>query len=99
MIEISELQREMQERVRAEEELRRTTQLLQAVIDGTQDVIYVKDRDGKHLMFNSAASRMVGKPADEVLGRDDTAIFDPEDAAPGDGARPARHGVGDFRNR
>jgi two-component system sensor histidine kinase/response regulator len=63
-----------------EEELRRTTQLLQAVVDGTQDAVYVKDRDGKHLMFNSAASRMVGKSASEVLGRDDTAIFGAEDA-------------------
>ena len=32
-------------------------------------------------MFNAAASRMVGKPAGEVLGRDDTAIFDPEECA------------------
>ena len=65
---------------RAEEELRRTTQLFQAVVDGTQDAVYIKDRDGRHLMFNAAASRMVGKPASEVLGRDDTAIFDPDDA-------------------
>jgi two-component system sensor histidine kinase/response regulator len=31
-------------------------------------------------MFNSAASRMVGRPADEVLGRDDTAIWGADDA-------------------
>ena len=64
----------------AEEELRRTTQLFQAVADGTQDAVYVKDREGRHLMFNAAASRMVGKPIGEVLGRDDTAIFDPDGA-------------------
>ena len=64
----------------AEEELRRTTQLFQAVADGTQDAVYVKDREGRHLMFNAAASRMVGKPIGEVLGRDDTAIFDPDSA-------------------
>jgi two-component system sensor histidine kinase/response regulator len=74
--------RDVTERKQSEEELRRTTQLLQAVVDGTQDAVYVKDRDGRHLMFNSAASRMVGKPAAEVLGRDDTAIFGPEDARP-----------------
>src|SRR5205814_8886973 len=34
----------------AEEELRRTTALLQAVADGTQDAVYVKDREGRHLM-------------------------------------------------
>jgi len=72
--------RDITERKQSEEELRRTTQLLQAVVDGTQDAVYVKDREGRHLMFNAAASRMVGKPAGEVLGRDDTAIFGPEDA-------------------
>jgi PAS domain S-box-containing protein len=65
----------------AEEELRRTSQLLQAVADGTQDAVYVKDREGRHLMFNAAASRMVGKPIGEVLGRDDTAIFDSDSAS------------------
>ncbi|HEY2585641.1 MAG TPA: PAS domain S-box protein [Tepidisphaeraceae bacterium] len=72
--------RDITERNQSEEELRRTTQLLQAVVDGTQDAVYVKDRDGRHLMFNAAASRMVGKPADEVLGRDDTAIWGADDA-------------------
>src|SRR5258708_7116451 len=67
-------------RKQLEQELRQTTGLLQAVIDGTQDAVYVKNREGRHLMFNAAASRMVGKPAGEVLGRDDTAIFDPENA-------------------
>src|SRR4051794_33222558 len=72
--------RDITERKRAEEELRRTTALLQGVADGTQDAVYVKDREGRHLMFNAAASRMVGKPIEEVLGRDDTAIFDPDSA-------------------
>jgi len=74
------LMEDITDRKLAEEELQRTTQLLQAVIHGTQDAVYVKGRDGRHLMFNSAASRMVGKPAGEVLGRDDTAIFGPEEA-------------------
>ena len=64
----------------AEEELQRTTQLFQAVVDGTQDAVYVKDREGRHLMLNAAASRMVGKPIGEVLGRDDTAIWGADDA-------------------
>jgi two-component system, sensor histidine kinase and response regulator len=63
-------------RKQLEQELRQTTGLLQAVIEGTQDAVYVKDREGRHLMFNAAASRMVDKPIGEVLGRDDTAIFD-----------------------
>ena len=65
---------------RAEEELRLTTPLLRAVVDGTTDAVFVKDRAGKYLLFNAAAGRLVGKPAGEVLGRDDTAVFDPDSA-------------------
>src|SRR5262249_36064952 len=64
----------------AEEELRRTTQLLQAVADGAQEAGYVKDREGRHLMFNARATRVGGKPIGEVLGRDDPAIFEPDSA-------------------
>src|SRR5262249_55471640 len=34
----------------------------------------------RYLLVNPAASRFVGKAAGEVLGRDDTAVFDPESA-------------------
>ena len=71
---------DINERKGVDEALRRTTALLQGFADGTQDALYVKDRDGKHLMFNAAASRMVGKTIEDVLGRDDTAIFDRDDA-------------------
>src|SRR5260370_41115248 len=66
-----------------EEELCRTTALIEGAVDGTQDAVYVKDREGRHLMFNAAASRQVGKSIEEVLGRDDTAIFDPDSAREG----------------
>ncbi len=68
------------ERKRAEADLRRTADLLKAVADGTTDAVYVKDRDGKYLMFNEAAARFVGRPVADVLGRDDTVVFDPESA-------------------
>src|SRR5260221_8284359 len=67
-------------RWRAEEQLRPTGELLRAVADGVTDAIFVKDRNGKYLLFNKAASRLTGKSAGEVLGRDDTAIFDPDSA-------------------
>ncbi len=66
---------------RAEEALRASEGLLRAVADGTIDAVFVKDRDGKYLLFNEAAARFVGKPAAEVLGLDDTALFDPVGAA------------------
>jgi two-component system, cell cycle sensor histidine kinase and response regulator CckA len=68
------------ERKRAEAEVRRATDLLRAVADGTTDAVFVKDRDGKHLLFNEAAARFVGKSVAEVMGKDDTALFDPHSA-------------------
>lgn len=61
--------------------LQRTSALLQAVVDNTTDAIFVKDRDGRYLLFNQAASQFVGVPVEEVLGKDDTALFDPAGAA------------------
>ncbi|MCS6865621.1 MAG: PAS domain S-box protein [Gemmataceae bacterium] len=59
----------------------RAFNLLQAILDQAADAIFVKDRAGKYLLLNAAAARLVGKPVDEVLGHDDTAIFDAESAA------------------
>ncbi len=72
--------RDVTEKRRVASEAARANDLLRTVVEGTPDALFVKDRDGKYLLFNSAASRFVGKPVEEVLGRDDTALFDPESA-------------------
>lgn len=72
--------RDITERKRAEDEARRSTSLLQAVADGTPDGVFVKDLQGRYLLFNEGAARLVGKPIAEVLGHDDTQIFDPKGA-------------------
>jgi len=74
------LAHDITQRKQSEEALRRTTDLLQAVSDGASEAIYVKDRAGRYLFFNPAAARFVGRPVEEVLGRDDTELFDPDDA-------------------
>lgn len=43
--------------------------LLEAVIEGTSDAIFVKDRDGRYLMVNSAAAARVGHKARDVVGK------------------------------
>ena len=68
---------DIDDRKRAEEEARQTTALLEAVAEGTTDAVFVKDREGKYLLFNAAAARFVGRPVEEVLGKDDTDLFDP----------------------
>ncbi len=68
------------ERVLAEETNRRTAALLQGVAEGTSDAVFVKDVEGRYLFLNSATARFVGKSVEEVLGRDDRALFDAEGA-------------------
>ncbi len=67
-------------RKQAEEALGRTANLLRAVADGTPDAVFVKDLQGRYLLFNEAAARFVGRPAAEVIGKDDAALFDLEGA-------------------
>jgi len=59
----------------AEQKLHRTTELLQAIADGTTDAVFVKDRQGRYLLFNQAAAKLTGRNAEEVLGKDDTFLF------------------------
>jgi PAS domain S-box-containing protein len=48
--------------------------LLRAVAEGTTDALYVKDREGRYLLINTAGARLLGKTVAEVIGRDDRAF-------------------------
>lgn len=65
---------------RAEAEIQRTTDLLRAIAEWTPDAVFVKDHVGRYLLFNPAAARFVGRRVEDVIGRDDTELFDPEGA-------------------
>ena len=55
--------------------------LLRAVIDGTDDAVFLKDRESRYLLINPAGAALLGRPAEEIIGRDDRAFFSPEVAA------------------
>lgn len=59
-------------------EIRR--QLLDAVIAGASDAIFVKDAFGRYLLVNEAAAQFVGTAAQDILGKSDFEIF-PEASA------------------
>lgn len=72
------------ERDRDEAELRhtralrqqaRSAYLLQVLADNSPDAIFVKDREGRYLLFNRAAAAMLDMRPEAVLGRDDAALF------------------------
>jgi PAS domain S-box-containing protein len=54
--------------------------MLVAIAEASPDAIFAKDEEGRYLLFNNAAARFVGKPVEDVLGKDDRAIFPPEQA-------------------
>jgi PAS domain S-box-containing protein len=53
-------------------------QLIHALLESTTDAVFVKDRAGRYLLCNEAAQRVIGKSADELIGRTDRAAFPPE---------------------
>ena len=53
----------------------RTMGLLRAIVEGTTDAVFVKDRDGRYQLVNDAATGFMGKPVADVLGRDDRELF------------------------
>lgn len=55
--------------------------LLDAIVAGSTDAIFAKDAQGRYLIFNHEAERATGRTAAEVVGRDDTLLFPPEQAA------------------
>lgn len=68
------------DRLNADAEMLRTTRLLRAVADGTTDALFVKDTQGRYLLLNQSTSRLVGKKVEDVIGQDDTTIFEAEEA-------------------
>ncbi|MEJ0007688.1 MAG: response regulator [Steroidobacteraceae bacterium] len=56
-------------------QLRRSTELLQAVMDGATDAIWLKDTEGTFLIFNKAAATFTARPATEVIGKTTEHVF------------------------
>ena len=68
----------VEERGEASRRLAETTSLLRGVTEGTPDVVFVKDRDGRYLLMNEAGARYSGRVPAEVIGRTDRELFDPD---------------------
>ncbi|HEU4506343.1 MAG TPA: PAS domain S-box protein, partial [Nitrospira sp.] len=63
------------ERKRAEDELRRSQQLLQDMADSTTAVIYVKEANGRYILVNRRFEQIFGLRADQIIGFTDHQIF------------------------
>ncbi|GAB4201685.1 MAG: hypothetical protein Fur006_54410 [Coleofasciculaceae cyanobacterium] len=77
----SKVIRDITQQKHSEDALQESYGLLQTVIEGTADAIFVKDRQGRYKLANSATARIFGKPKEEILGKDDTEFLPLEVAA------------------
>jgi len=66
---------EMLQKKQAEEALRVSNSLVQAILDGTNDPVFLKDLHGRYQMGNKALSQVLGVPMEEMLGRTSYDIF------------------------
>ena len=78
--------RDISERMRREEEIRQlntelerrwkdSALLLNSVMRGTSDIVFVKDLQGRYLFSNPAADRIAGLPEGEIIGKTDREIW------------------------
>jgi PAS domain S-box-containing protein len=71
----SKVVRDITQQKRNEGALQESYGLLQTVIEGTGDAIFVKDQQGRYKLANSATARIFGKSKAEILGKDDTELL------------------------
>lgn len=77
----SNVVRDITQQKRDAEALQESYRLLQTVIEGTGDAIFVKDRQGRYKLANSATARIFGTSKEEVLGKTDSELLPSEVAA------------------
>ncbi len=61
--------------------LRQSQHLLNAVLENSSSVIYVKDAQSRYILINRRAEQLFKRSRAEILGRSDTDLFAPELAA------------------
>ncbi|MDQ1239976.1 MAG: hypothetical protein QG577_2162 [Thermodesulfobacteriota bacterium] len=66
---------DISDRKHVEESARFNTYLLQAIFEGSPDMIFIKDRDLKYTHVNPAMATNFGRAASEIIGRSDEEHF------------------------
>ncbi|MEO1376116.1 MAG: PAS domain S-box protein, partial [Cyanobacteria bacterium J06635_10] len=73
--EIKQVQEELQQTYYT---LEKKEQQLQAILDNTTSIIYVKDILGRYLLVNQQLKAVTGLEPEKVLGKTDEELFAPE---------------------
>ncbi len=79
-IKTSELQKELNERKKAENQVKQEKSLLNSMINAIPDLIFYKNKDNIYIGCNDAFCTFNNKKPEEIIGKDDFALF-PENIA------------------
>ena len=63
------------ERKQTEKALQESEQRLQAIIDGSSNIVYVKDVEGSFILVNKRLEELLGITRDEIRGKTDCDLF------------------------
>lgn len=74
------LRSEVDERKVTEAKLQKHHDLVNAILEGTTDAIFLKNKRGEYQLANTACLNAFGKTRREVLGKTDDELFPPESA-------------------
>ncbi len=69
---------EAMDRKRKDEALRTTQEQLRGILDNAPSIIYVKDREGRHVMVNRHFERLLNRPGDQIVGKTNHELFPPD---------------------
>ena len=73
--------RDVTERQRADEAIREQAALIGSLLDTIPDLVFLKDAGGRYVACNPPFAEFFGRPKEEVLGKSDRDLHDPETAA------------------
>ncbi len=73
--------RDITERRRVENQLRESEARLQAILDNSPGMVFLKDVEGRYIHVNRQFERVFHMTREQVAGKTDEAIFPPEQAA------------------
>ncbi len=74
------LQDQIQQREQAEQDRFEMESRLQSILDHAPSVIYLKDLEGRYLLVNKQFLSIFNRTLDQVIGKDDFALFSQESA-------------------